>query len=177
MNNHPNHSPATQNLQRYLRRLSFDEETIPPVPIDGVFDTKTEEALREFQRLRGFEVTGSADLETWEQLYNDYRASLAINSPPRAVLLFPLEPPSYVLQIGAQGFLVSALQYMLLELHQNYLPLAEVELSGVFDEKTENAVRAFQVLNRLPANGAVGLLTWNAIADQYNVLFLRQGVE
>ena len=177
MNNHPNHAPATQNLQRSLRQISFDEESIPPVPIDGIFESRTEEALREFQRLRNYPITGFADQATWEQLYRDYRASLALNSPPRSVLLFPLEPPSYVLGPGTQGFLVSALPYMLLELHQNYLPLTVVEINGLYDEKTEGAVRIFQSLNRLPANGAVGLLTWNAIADQYNVLFLRQGVE
>ncbi len=177
MNDHPNHSPATQNLQRYLRQLSYDEATIPPVPIDGIFESRTEEALREFQRLRGFPVTGNADQETWERLYADYRASLALNSPPRAILIFPLEPPSYVLDIGSVGLPVLVLQSMLLELHQNYLPLISVEVNGTYDEKTADAVRIFQSLNQLPANGAVGQLTWNAIADQYNVLFLRQGVE
>ncbi|MBQ9805736.1 MAG: peptidoglycan-binding protein [Clostridia bacterium] len=177
MTDHPNYTLATQNLQRYLRQLSYDELTIPPVPIDGIFESRTEEALREFQRLRGFPVTGSADQETWERLYADYRASLALNSPPRAILVFPLEPPSYVLDMGSRGFPVLALQYMLLELHQNYLPLVRVELTGEFDGQTANAVRVFQSLNQLPANGAVGQMTWDTIADQYNVLFLRQGVE
>lgn len=177
MNDHPNHSPAIQNLQRYLRQLSYDESTIPFVPIDGIFESRTEEALREFQRLRGFPVTGSADQETWERLYADYRASLALNSPPRAILIFPLEPPSDVLDIGSVGLPVLVLQTMLLELHQNYLPLISVEVNGTYDEKTADAVRIFQALNHLPANGSVGALTWNAIADQYNVLFLRQGVE
>ena len=177
MNNHPNHAPATQNLQRYLRQLSFDEETIPPVPIDGIFDSRTEEALREFQRLRGLPVTGRGDEQTWERLFADYRASLALNSPPRAIPVFPLEPPSYVLDIGSRGFPVTALQHMLLELHQNYLPLVAVEVNGEYDEKTAEAVRLFQALNRLPINGAVGLLTWNAIADRYSVLFQKQGME
>ena len=177
MNNHPNHSPATQNLQRYLRQLSYDENSIPPVPIDGIFESRTEEALREFQRLRGFPITGIADAETWERLYSDYRASLALNSPPSSILVFPPEPSSYVLDVGSRGFPVLTLQHMLLELHQNYLPLISVEISGIYDEATADAVRIFQSLNRLPATGSVGQMTWNAIADQYNVLFLRQGVE
>jgi len=177
MTDHPNQSIATQNLQRYLRQLSYDEATIGPVPIDGIFDAQTEAALREFQRLRGFPVTGSADQATWERLYADYRASLALNSPPRAVLIYPLEPFSYELTLDSIGLPVTVLQAMLLELQQNYSPLSEVKITGVFDEQTATAVRVFQSLNQLPATGSVGQMTWNAIVDQYNVLFSRQGVE
>jgi len=177
MNQHPNHAPATANLQRYLRQLSYDEASIPLPPIDGIFDTRTEEALREFQRLRSLPVTGNADLDTWERLYRDYRSSLSVNSPPRSILAFPLEPTSYVMSADSRGFAVLALQAMLLELHQKYLPLGSVELTGIYDEQTEKAVRAFQRANRLHEDGNVGLLTWNEIADQYNVLFLHQGEE
>ena len=177
MPNHPNHAPAVQNLQRYLRQLSFDEATIAPVPIDGIFDTATETSLREFQRLRGLPVTGVADRETWEQLYADYRASLSLNSPPRPIAVFPLEPPWYVLTRGARGFAVLVLQHMLRELHQNHSELSQLTPTGEYDEPTEAAVRLFQERNRLPVDGSVGLLTWNAIADRYNILFARQGVE
>ena len=39
-------STAVRNLQRYLRRLSYNNESIRPVPIDGIFDTETEERIR-----------------------------------------------------------------------------------------------------------------------------------
>ena len=177
MFDHPNAPVAIKNLQRYLRQLSYDEKTIDPIAIDGIFEAKTQAALQEFQRLRGLPTTGSADLETWERLYADYRASLALNSPPRTVQIFPLEPPAYVMTLGARGFPVLTLQSMLLELQHSYFPLGAVEVSGIYDEKTAEAVRLFQALNRLPADGAVGQMTWNAIADQYNVLFLQQGAE
>ena len=82
MTNHQNYPAAVTNLQRYLRQLSYDEASIPPPPVDGIFEDATVAALREFQRLRGFPVTGQADQETWDRLYADYRASLAKNSPP-----------------------------------------------------------------------------------------------
>jgi len=61
MNDHPNQAPAVENLQRYLRQLSYDQPEIPAPPIDGIFESQTEEALRQFQRSRGLPVTGSAD--------------------------------------------------------------------------------------------------------------------
>ena len=44
-----NQATAVENLQRYLRRLSFDDPRIPRVPVDGIFDTVTEDATRAFQ--------------------------------------------------------------------------------------------------------------------------------
>ena len=177
MNEHQNFPPAVENMQRYLRQLSYDEPTIPPPPIDGIFETRTEDALREFQRLRGFPITGSADRNTWDRLYGDYRSSLAFNSPPRQISVFPLEPVGYVMVPGSGGFAVAAVQHMLLELHHSYKELESIIVTGIYDGQTENAVRTFQRLNNLPEDGNVGLLTWNSIADQYNVLFSRAGHE
>ena len=177
MNDHPNKAPAVENLQRYLRQLSYDEADIPAPPIDGVFESQTEEALRQFQRLRGLPVTGSADQETWEQLYRAYRSSLAYNSPPRQIAAFPLDPFGYVIAANSIGFAVLALQQMLRELSYNYAALGELPVTGIYDENTQNAVRLFQANNRLPADGNVGLLTWNAIADQYNALFSKTNIE
>ncbi len=177
MTYHPNHTPAVENLQRYLRQLSYDEQTIPAPPIDGIFESQTEEALREFQRLRGIPSTGSADQETWELLYDAYRASLASNSPPRPILVFPPDPAGYVVTAGSVGFPVLAIQHMLRELSYNYFGLSNIELSGIYDEQTQNAVRTFQSGNRLPVDGNVGLVTWNAIADQYNALFSKTNIE
>ena len=173
MTDHQNFSPAVENLQRYLRQLSYDEPSIPPPPIDGIFDTRTEQALKSFQRLRGLPVTGSADRETWDRLYRDYRASLAVNSPPRAILIFPLTPTDYALTPGSVGFPVEAMQRMLLELQQHYKELESIERTGVYDQQTQNAILLFQERNSLPPNVEVGLLTWNALVDQYNALFSR----
>ena len=172
-----NEAQAVKNLQRYLRQLSYDEESIQSPPVDGIFESDTQAALRQFQRLKELPVTGIADRDTWELLYAAYRASLASNSPPRTVALFPRTPKGYVLSKGGSGIPVTALQYMLVELALNYTELEEVIVNGLFDEPTERAVLAFQKRNVLRQTGTVDLDTWNAIADQYNTLFLRFPIE
>jgi len=172
MNNQQNKTSSIRNLQQYLRQISYEESNIPAPPIDGIFESQTTEALKEYQRSRGLAPTGRADLETWERLYADYRSSLASNSPPRRIALFPPDPQGYVLTLGSVGFVVSALQYMLRELHHSYAALSDVITSGVYDEQTQAAVKRFQRLNSIPEDGNVGLLTWNEITDQYNLLFL-----
>ena len=170
MPQYPNETAAVENLQRYLRQLSYHQAITPP-PIDGIYESQTAQALREFQALYGLPVTGSADRQTWEILYRAYRASLGEHSPPRAVSLFPTEETNFAFRAQSTGFPVSALQYMLLELSALYSELEDVTMSGIYDERTAKAVRTFQQKNALPADGEVGLGTWNALVDQYNLLF------
>ena len=177
MNGHPNHAPATENLQRYLRQLSFVEKSIPAPPVDGIFEERTADALREFQRLRGFTVTGNADRETWEKLYADYRMSLAQNSPPRQISLFPFAPHGFAYETNSSGFPIAAIQYMLRELQRNYAEFADLPVTGIYDKKTADAVQLFQSRNRLEPHAKTDLLTWNTIADQYNTLAARIGNE
>ena len=173
MPEYANQTSAVRNLQRYLRRLSFGESTIPDPPIDGIFDSRTEQALREFQRLRGFPMTGHADRQTWERLYEDYRAAQALGAQPQRVALFPVTPDGYMLDPNTRGFVVTALQYMLRELGHNHKELSDLPITGIYDDATAKAVRLFQSRNNIPEDGLVGLLTWNALTDQYNLLFLR----
>ena len=51
--NHPNYSPAVANLQRYLRQLAYTSPEIGQVPVDGIFDSATRDALQNYQRLAG----------------------------------------------------------------------------------------------------------------------------
>ena len=167
-----------QNLQRYLRQLELAESLPLPPPIDGIFDSDTERALREYQIRRGLPPTGFADQQTWELLYNDYRASIAQNTEPRPLLLFPLDPLGFAYESGVKdGFAVAAIQYMLRELERNYDDWIDLAVTGSYDQKTVNAVKSFQEKNRLDTTGKTDLLTWNTIVDQYNTLMRRYGQE
>lgn len=162
---------AVSNLQRYLRALALSEGLFPPPPVDGVFDTATEEALRNFQALYGLSPTGNADLQTWERLYEAYLSSVASSSTPQGVLLFPTHPRGYVFPPFAKGFAIAALQYMLRELKKDYELSFDEKIDGYLGKNTQDAVEEFQRLNGLPLTRGVDLLTWNRIADCYNLLF------
>ena len=177
MSERQNETEAIRNLQRYLRQLSLDGTITPSPPIDGIFERDTRDALIAFQRSRDLPATGVADAQTWELLYAAYRSSLAANSPPRTVALFPRTPSGYSIGLGNEGFLVRTLQYMLTELGSDYSDLGNFEINGIYDQPTESAVTAFQSHNVLAQNGRVNQDTWNAITDRYNTLFTRFPVE
>ena len=163
-------STAIRNLQRYLRRLSYETNEILPVPVDGIFDTRTEEALSEFQRAYGLPVTGRADRATWELLFLEYRRLTDEQDTVEKVDLFPKNPPNYEASIGEESAFVHLLQSLLFELSILYDTLPEFTLSGQFDESTAEAVREFQRVQGLPITGRVNRATWNRIATEYTNL-------
>ena len=173
MPRYENEAEAILNLQRYLRQLSYHHPEITPPPIDGIFERDTEESLKDFQAMVGLPVTGRADRRTWDELYTVYRASIAENEPPRTVAILPFVAGEILLQKGDDGFTVSVLQYMLRELGESLVELEDVEVSGIFDEKTARAVQLFRVQNGLPEGETVDLITWNTLVDRFN----RLGVE
>ena len=177
MTDHQNYSSAVRNLQRYLRQLSYDDTGITAPPVDGIFESDTEQSLRDFQRTQGLAQTGTADALTWELLYAAYRASLANRTLPQSLDIFPRMPMGYRMRSGSCGFTVTALQYILQELEALYGGMRDVTLSGRYDRATEDAVREFQRVNRLPVTGEVDLLTWNLLADQHNLLFGEENRE
>ena len=168
---HSNQTEAVANLQRYLRQLHFLEPSIPQPPVDGIFESVTEESLKAFQRSRGLPATGRADQLTWELLFEAYRAALAVAFFPSSPDLFPVHPRGYALTPGDRGFAVHALQYALQELQHTYGTEYPTPINGLYTEETKDAVEAFQRRNGLHASGDTDLLTWNQIMDQYNSLF------
>jgi peptidoglycan hydrolase-like protein with peptidoglycan-binding domain len=158
---------ARRNLQRYLRQLSYFDETIPPVPIDGNAGEDTAEAIRAFQRGRGLAVTGIADRETWEAIYEEYLISLEEAAPPSRFSPFPAEPADYALREGDEGFAVSALQFMLEEISL-FFPINAIEIDGIYGPETRDAVSELQARYLLPVTGETDKLTWNAIVRLYD---------
>lgn len=170
MAQYENEAQAITNLQTYLRHLSYFDPDATKVPIDGVFGSDTEKAVREFQRENGLMQTGNADRETWELIFEQYRASIAEKAPPQMIGLFPRSPDNYILAKGDSWFLVDIIQYMLGELKISYDNFGEVERTGVYDDATINAIKEFQRRNFLLQTGNVDRLTWNLLAQQFNIV-------
>ncbi len=168
-----NQKEAITNLQRYLRRLSFEGLNGNRVPIDGIFDDTTREALMEFQRSQGLPMTGIADKVTWDTLFSEYRK--ATDDERNAELLnpFPSAPQDYTVRLGDTLTLVSIIQLLLLELRATYDIFEDITESGTFDEASEEAIRMFQLKNGLTPTGEVDRATWNRIVREYSNLELR----
>ena len=169
MPQHETEAQAIRNLQTYLRQLSYHDASITAPPIDGIFDTDTQKSLMEFQTSHGLSPTGVADQAVFELLYAIYRASLAEHSAPLRLSVFPPFPENMRYTEGSQGFPVAAIQFILRELERKYGKIQLPDVTGVYDAATAQAVKAFQEQNALRPDGEVDRVTWNEMADQYNI--------
>ncbi len=158
---------AIRNLQRYLRRVSYEDNRIIPVPIDGIFDDQTEEALLAFQEKMNLPKTGRADEKTWNLLFSEYDRLKKEQDLRVPIDFFPTEPQNYESVTGERGAFITLLQFMLGELTLVYDAFAPPPLTGVFDEDTEEALLRFQAIQELPPTGRLDRNTWNRLSEEY----------
>lgn len=169
-NNSYNEADYIRTIQRYLRELSHYDGDIPLVPVDGVYDNITRDAVTAFQRKYDLPPTGIVNRDTWVKLFDVYNETMRLNNPPKTLNLFPREPLNYEIAPGDEYFLVSIIQFILQEISSELDYTEDVMITGVFDESTERAVSRFQRTNMLEETGRVDKETWNRLADFFNRL-------
>ena len=136
---------AVSYLQASLTKLGYN-----PGPIDGIFGSKTDAAVRSFQKAKGLVVDGIVGNNTWAAI------DKALQNPPTPT---PTPTPTHpTLKIGSTGSEVRYLQTSLTKLGYNPGPI-----DGIFGPKTDAAVRSFQKSKGLVVDGIVGKNTWAAI--------------
>lgn len=157
---------SVQQIQQALNIVGQEYTGIPVLVEDGVFGAETERAVRRFQELFGLEVDGIVGQDTWNKLFE---ISKSIQQGTRPSPDFPTYPGT-VLQSGSRGTDVRLIQERLNFIAMYYKNIPSVVADGIFGPLTVNAVRAFQTMLGLEADGIVGLQTWNRIMQMYNEL-------
>ena len=74
---------AVRMTQSFLLEISYVDEDLPHVSIDGIYGERTRRAVRIFQRKNGLPETGRTDRETWNALYEAYLIAYAENEQQR----------------------------------------------------------------------------------------------
>lgn len=159
-------------LQYYLRYVAQYLPTVPSVTVDGVFGPETENAVRAFQTAYGLTPDGVVGILTWDRLYDVY-LGFAANVSYSELDGLALPFPGQNLQPGSEGDTVRALQQYLNYIAQSYPAIPTVTVDGVFGPATAQAVDAFEETFGLPpARDVVNAAVWNAIAREYDDLYL-----
>ena len=136
--------------------------------VDGIFGPSTRRAVAAFQRYFGLTDDGVVGRTTWNKLrevYTDIANDLLSSS------LRPGDFPG-TLRRGSTGRAVRELQYYLYLMHSYDASIPSVSIDGNFGAGTEAAVKAFQRLFGLTADGVVGRATWDTLYAQVNRLRL-----
>ena len=108
--------------------------------VDGIFGSRTLNAVRDFQQNNSLNVDGLVGPNTWRTL---------LTLPP-----YPL------LREGSRGAYVKFLQQLL---ESNLYPVGNID--GIFGTRTLSAVRQYQQANGLTVDGLVGNNTWASLTS------------
>ncbi|MDO5602758.1 MAG: peptidoglycan-binding protein, partial [Oscillospiraceae bacterium] len=156
---------AVREMQFYLYILSAYYTDIPRISYDGVFGKATDDAVRAFQKLAGLAQDGVVGPETWARLYNTFLKLRNVDGPVYSTRTVPY--PGKPVEKGDDGTVVEWVQYLLAYIGEFYENVQQPDLTGVFDDLTEAAVKDFQNEFSLPVTGVVDEETFNALVLTY----------
>ena len=159
-----------QQMQIRLNRISTNYPGIPKInPANGNFGVDTEEAVRAFQRIFRLTEDGVIGNATWYRITYLFNAVKRLSELDSEGIRLEDLPKRYegMLSAGNTGDSVRVVQYYLRVIATYYNTIPSVEVNGVFDPSTEEAVRAFQRAFDLTADGIVGRQTWQKMEDVY----------
>lgn len=139
-------------VQFWLSTLAEFDTAIPDLTVDGNFGAGTEKSVKAFQTENGLTADGVVGQVTWDALY---LAWVNVQSDMGGTAY-----PGTVLRIGSKGNDVRLVQFWLRIAADNYSSLQTVTVDGSFGSGTAAAVKAFQSLFGLTADGIVGRTTW-----------------
>ena len=158
-------------LQTMLNRVGRNYPAIPRVnPVDGIFGSQTERAVREFQRIFGLSVDGIVGRATWYKLVFLYVGVTKLSelaSEGQQFTQIQVPGSGVTLREGSRGPAVSALQFFIAVLGQVLYNFPTLDIDGIFGAKTRQAVQDAQRYLGLAPTGIVDQETWLAIYDAY----------
>lgn len=106
-------------------------------------------------------------MEILRYYYGD-NIELVVNAPIEDITV---SYPGTALRLGSAGPDVVVVQAMLNRISQNYPAIPKISpATGAFDQRTQEAVRVFQRIFNLTADGVVGKATW------YKMVYLYVGI-
>ncbi|MBQ5591173.1 MAG: peptidoglycan-binding protein [Clostridia bacterium] len=137
-----------RQLQRYLREIAKNDTRIPLLAIDGIFENKTEEAVTAFQTVYALPITnGEVDEQTWNRIYEEF---IKLKGIELSCSCFDvLSNPDALLREGESGYAVYFLQVMLLRISDRYSNFPRVNVSGIIDEITLEALSEIKRVHNL----------------------------
>lgn len=161
---------SVQQIQIRLNRISKNYPAIPKIyPVNGIFDTSTENAVRAYQRAFNLREDGLIGKETWYSIQRTYTAVKRLNdlaseglSRDEVTGIF-----NSVLSVGDTGSEVYELQYLLALVGEYNNEVQAPSIDGVFGEGTKASLESFERAYGLEVDGIAELNDWDRLYREY----------
>ena len=159
-----------RTLNYLINVVSYFDSSLPFLDLKGdVFNDNTEQVVKAFQSKYGLPVTGVVNAATWATLRTVYEQTLR-NIPREYILSLNEFYPGRFLSEGMTGDDIVNLQTFLYIICEKYKNIPGVVVNGVFDNLTEQSVKAIQRMYNLEQTGIVSPAVW------YRIVQLSKGM-
>lgn len=174
-NNQTDFGMPIYNLQHMLRTIFQVSGMEPEVIPDGFFNETTQQAVRNFQRMKNMEPTGVVDNETWDLIVEEYDLAVIEGGDPICVQLFTRQ--DFKVPTGAQRARYTVLQAMLQVMHMRFNNLPNVEITGENDVQTNAALAMYREMFALPQGEGMDNNLWYHFVKAYESAVLPYDFE
>ena len=154
-------------IQQALRSISLAYDRLPLINPDGIFGSKTKEAVRIFQNDEELLPTGEVDFKTWKRLMQAGKEAFLALSEPKKII--PIKNADLPLEQGDENNYVQVLQNMLNLALKSSDGYEVLETDGSFGKETFAATRLWQRICRIEESGIANKTTWNLLVDYHEV--------
>ena len=157
-------------VQTRLNRISTNYPSIPKIRNpDGYFQSDTQDAVKEFQRVFDLTPDGIVGQATWYRIQYIYNGVKRLNELDSEGLNYAEISKQFpeILQQGDSGVYVQSAQYLLNFVAQYESTIEPFPVDGYFGESTREAVEGFQRTYGIPVDGIIGEETYRKLYDVY----------
>lgn len=160
-----------RGLQSMLRNISYYVEDVLPVIPDGNFTDDTKNSVISFQKTYGLEPTGEVDSTTWQKIRD---VNTEINRVYALPIAFPVFGKRILINAGDERPELFVIQAMLYAVFLVFPNAPDVDITGVHDANSVDAVIFVQTITGLEPTGVIDTLTYNNIANLYTSQVARK---
>ena len=158
-------------IQEQLNRIAINFPQLPLIAVNGIYDSQTQETVREFQRLFILPISGEVDRATWyriSQIYTSVKRLGELTSEGQRAAYNQQLYPGSPLKLYSRGSEVQEIQFYLQRISRFNSAVQSPVLDGIYGNDTQRAVISFQNAYGLSPTGIVDERTWADIVAIYN---------
>ena len=160
-----------RGLQSMLRNISYYVDDVLPVIPDGNFTENTKNSVISFQKVYGLEPNGEVDSITWQKIRD---VNNELNQVYALPIAFPVFGKRIFIDAGDERPELYVIQAMLYTIFLVFSNAPNVNITGVHDENSVDAVIFVQSITGLEPTGVIDTPTYNNIANLYTSQVARK---